>query len=308
MSPDGFIRNALKSRIAQWAIAVQLRDGKIKNPVHLALGHEISTNYYLSTFKELPRFFLPHRNIHFNLGLALRGNFEITTILEEVIGQSSGVAGGQLGSMNLAAPSIGSDYSSSILANALGVAAGAAFGYQRSRPNIRATVVLGDGAIEEGRFWEVLTLVKGHALPLDIIVENNGWSMQSSISQRRHEIDLVHMGQALQITAGSYDFRSPEIIDTLALDAGWDGIGPRLLEFKINTLGGVEVEDGPGSRYINYHSGKILADDRYADSAIGLGLSEADPLTDVLCEKYLGLENARSMFEKISAHCHTFNR
>ena len=41
-------------------------------------------------------------------------------------------------------------------------------------------VVTGDGAMEEGAFYESLLMSKTSKVPMIIIVENNGWSMYTA--------------------------------------------------------------------------------------------------------------------------------
>jgi pyruvate dehydrogenase E1 component alpha subunit len=95
-----------------------------------------------------------------------------------------------MGSMNLAMPDTGIAYTSSILGNNLPVAAGIAMNRTvRKQPGV-VFVFTGDGAMEEGVFWETLIFSRSHRLPLVIIVENDNHSMSSTIAQRRSEISL----------------------------------------------------------------------------------------------------------------------
>ena len=47
--------------------------------------------------------------------------------------------------------------------------------------------------MEEGAFWETQVFARSHGLALVIIVENNDYSMSSTIAQRRSAIDLAQV-------------------------------------------------------------------------------------------------------------------
>ena len=96
-------------------------------------------------------------------------------------------------------PGTGIAYSSSILGNNVPVAAGMAM--RRTLAGLPGVifVVTGDGAMEEGTFWETSIFARSHKLPLVIVVENNDFSMSSTIEQRRSAIDLSQVCAGLGI-------------------------------------------------------------------------------------------------------------
>ena len=86
---------------------------------------------------------------------------------------------------------------------------------------------------------------------MDVVVENNGWSMQSSIDQRRCSVNLEGIAESVglcYLEGGK---------DTLSLG---DSRSPRIIEFNIETLGStLAVNSQTGAeRTINYHSGALL--------------------------------------------------
>jgi TPP-dependent pyruvate/acetoin dehydrogenase alpha subunit len=95
--------------------------------------------------------------------------------------------------MNLTNPNRGIAYSSSILGNNLSVACGIALA-KRVRGEDQAVFVLtGDGAMEEGQFYESLVFARSHDLAVVFIVENNDQSMASTIAERRVPISIGHL-------------------------------------------------------------------------------------------------------------------
>jgi TPP-dependent pyruvate/acetoin dehydrogenase alpha subunit len=161
--------------------------------LHVAFGHEaiaVAVNAMMHAGDALV---LSHRNIAYNLARA----GALQPILDEYRLAPTGVAGGKLGSMNLANPGRGVVYTSSILGNNMPVATGLALGLQlRQRSNI-VTVLTGDGAMEEGTLYETLTITRYQNLPCMILIENNKYAMSSTIAERRCHIDVAHLCAAV---------------------------------------------------------------------------------------------------------------
>lgn len=164
-------------------------------PVHLAFGHEAIAVALTAAMTDDDQLVLSHRNVAYNLARA----GELAPIRDEYLGRTSGAAGGQLGSMNLAQPRRGVAYSSSILGNNLSVACGLAMAKALSDERGIVTVLTGDGAMEEGTFYEALVFAKTHGLRLAIVIENNDMSMASSITERRVPISVAHLCAAVDV-------------------------------------------------------------------------------------------------------------
>lgn len=300
MEKSKIFETAIKLRLHQAALAASFHVQVPKNPIHLALGHELACITYLRSLQQGQLFCLTHRNIHFNLGLALlHGNQSIGDIILEITGKRSNIAGGQLGSMNLSVPHLGGIYTSSILANSVSVAAGAALSLKNEASEGRVSVVIGDGAIEEGRFWEILTLAGKYCLPCDFYIEDNGWSMQTSLEQRRLQYDYKAIAKSFNLQYAELNFPDNKTFsnnfDSLRLHRG----GSRLLQVKVETLGGQWVQKQNSKRYINYHSNKIMCSKNYLIDCCGMGLSETDLLGKEVCEEYFGLKRAKAVFHEI---------
>lgn len=86
-------------------------------------------------------------------------------------------------------------YTSSVLAGTCGIAAGVAWqikfqhsnspALQHSSRPPRVWCFLGDGAEEQGHFYEAVMFVEGHDLPCTFIIEDNNRSVDTLIHQRR---------------------------------------------------------------------------------------------------------------------------
>ena len=251
---DELIREVLRNRQVQLQVNRMISNQEFKIPVHLALGHEAIAVGVSAAMESQDKILLSHRNIHYHLAL---GSTEEQLIQEYKL-TTSGLAEGKFGSMNLTAPQNGNIYTSNILGNNLAVALGVA---QTTKLNSQASVtwvVTGDGAIEEGVFYETLLCATSWNLPIIIIVENNKWSLGTEIKQRRKEIDLSEFCRSLN--AEYLELNGNDVShyhETLASARKFAEQGaPTVVEVHLETLGGYFIEETSGKRYINYHAGK----------------------------------------------------
>ncbi len=246
----------LRIRQEQLQINDAILSGEIKLPVHLALGHEAIAVALKNSIQSSDKILLTHRNIHFHL--ALNTNFE--SIRDEYLLKNSGISGGKLGSMNMIDVEAGNIYTSNILGNNLPVATGVALGEKFKNSGTVTWVATGDGAIEEGAFYESILNAKSLGLPIIFIVENNSWSLGSSISERRVEIQLNKLAQALDI---GYEYLDSNDVNEYATklkevrSIAKRHTTPLIVEVMTTTLGGYEVTENNRTRFVNYHAGKI---------------------------------------------------
>src|SRR5207244_7737170 len=127
-----------------------------------------------------------------------------------------------------------------ILGNAMGVAAGVGLGLRvQESPGI-VIVVTGDGAIEEGAFTESLTFMRTYHVSGLIIVENNGWSMSTTIPERRCDIHLDRLATAFDVEYRTIEGNDPfayiELLQRMR-DEVPQRRCPAIVEVKVHTLG-----------------------------------------------------------------------
>ncbi len=160
-------------------------------------------------------------------------------------------------------------YASSILGNNLPVAAGGALSMKLREGRGVAFVVAGDGAIEEGAFYETLVFASSHNLPLVVVVENNDHSMTSRIADRRCGIDLLSLAGSMGVA-----FQSA---DGVAVDAVHD----RLAEARARALKGEPVLVEVAVPIYNQHAGPTPGfPDDPMDVDLSAGLVLGDATTD----------------------------
>jgi len=269
-------RQLLRVRIGQLLINERLKAGEIKVPVHLALGHEAIAVAVAAAMRDGDSLLLTHRNIHYNLARAERFAAE----LDELLLKPSGVAQGELGSMNMANPAAGIVYTSSILGNSLCVGAGVALASLLNADDSVTFLVTGDGGMEEGAFYEALEFLKSYNLPAVVVLENNEWSMATRIEERRCPIDLASLASAFAVPhqrLGSNDVF--EYLPALhgARQRARERRTPVIVEVALKTLGDRWMKpDGGDEKYINYHHG--VAHGEAVESWPALRATQEDPV------------------------------
>lgn len=253
---NSIFENILWLRIAQFKINNFYKLGHFKIPVHLAFGHETIAACVTKIMNKNDHILLSHRNIHYNL-LATK---KIKPELNEFLLKKEGLSAGKLGSMNLSNRNKNIEYTSSILGNNIPVACGVAFAKKINKISGVSIVVTGDGAIEEGTFYESLILAKTLKIPVIFLVENNEWSLGTSIHQRRCEITLSKISESIGINYSYLEGNDPLEYFTVMSENRKLSIKnncPVVIEVKLKTLGYwiKKDQDNPLGRYINYHAG-----------------------------------------------------
>jgi TPP-dependent pyruvate/acetoin dehydrogenase alpha subunit len=250
------IRQIIWLRLAQIMVNERYKEGAFKIPIHLAMGHESLAVAVDRVLADSDALVLTHRNIHYNLARlgTLREELDEFYLLEAGVGQ------GRLGSMNLANPRKNIVYTSSVLGNDLPVASGFALGNKAKKNDGVVFVVTGDGALEEGAFYESLLFMKSNQLNTVVLVENNEWSLGTRIEERRSPIDLDKLTSALGIDYISLRDNDPfEYIEKLqrCREDSLEKNSPVLAEVYLTTLGYwyMETEEYPEGKFINYHAG-----------------------------------------------------
>ena len=145
-------------------------DGKIPYPIHFAGGNE---DQLIEIFKEIKKedyIFSTHRS-HYHYILA--GGSQ--NHLEEMIMQGK--------SMHIFDKKL-NFLSTSIVAGGPTIAAGVAWGLKKRKNKNKVWCFVGDGAEDEGHFYEAVRYVDGHNLPCKFIIEDNDRSVETPKKER----------------------------------------------------------------------------------------------------------------------------
>ena len=249
-------REILRLRLSQMLINERYKAGDFKIPIHLAMGHEALAVAAAGAMTNEDRFVLSHRNLHYNLALGA----QVADVIGEFLLRPDGLVGGRVGSMNLINPDKGVIYTSSILGNDFGVAAGVALARKAKGEHGVTIVVTGDGAMEEGTFYETILFLQTQQLPSIVIIENNEWSLASRIEERRHSLDVANLANG--VGARFQKLQGNDVDDYAAVFKSLrQGVlaspGVAVVEATLSTLGDwrLKTDEQPDGKFINYHAG-----------------------------------------------------
>ncbi len=167
----GLLRKMLMMRRAEEHVIRFNEDyeGLIRGHFHVYIGQEATGAGACEALKVEDYVFSTHRN-H---GHVIAKGGDPKKVLAEIIGRETGYCRGRAGTFHVAAPDLGIIHTSAIVGGCLAVAAGAAFACQVQQSSTVSLVFFGDGAMEEGVFYETLNLAKLWQLPLIFLMENN---------------------------------------------------------------------------------------------------------------------------------------
>ena len=289
-------KQILKVRLSQMVINEKYKNGEFLIPIHLGFGHEAIAVSVDSIMEKNDKLILSHRNIHYNLAREK----SLKPVIDEYYLKEEGLSKGQLGSMNLANEKKGIMYTSSILGNNLPVATGVALGKKVKNEDGVVIVETGDGAIEEGSFYESLVFLKSNNLPVLIIIENNGWSLATRIKERRCDIDIKKLTESIDIkyklldSNDTYEYirKLKNLREHTLLNKT-----PVCIEVRLTTLGSwyLKTEDHPNGKFINYHAGPAPT----VNIKNGVLLKESDNDPVFVLQKYFQKEKIKEISKNI---------
>ena len=174
-------RQMYRIRATEEAIADHYPEGKMRCPVHLSIGQESIPAVFSEAIRPTDFAVSTHRgHAHY---LAKGGN--LNSMIAEIYGKSSGCAKGKGGSMHLIDLSVNFMGTSAIVGNSIPIGVGLALSAQLKKTSQISCVFLGDGATEEGVFYESVNFAAVRKLPVLFICENNLYSVYSPLSVRQ---------------------------------------------------------------------------------------------------------------------------
>ena len=131
----------------------------MKTPMHMSTGAEAICAGVCQALRPQDQVIGTYRT-H---GIYLAKTGETDRFFAEMYGRATGMAKGKAGSMHLTAPEAGLICTSAIVGTTIPVALGAAYANRQNAQDRVVAVFFGDGAIDEGVFWESINIACGCA-------------------------------------------------------------------------------------------------------------------------------------------------
>lgn len=195
-------REMYRIRAVEEAIADRYPEGKMRCPVHLSIGQELIPSIFSKIIQSSDFAVSTHRgHAHY---LAKGGS--LNAMIAEIYGKSTGCSKGKGGSMHLIDLNVNFMGTSAIVGNSIPVGVGLALSVQLKGTDQISVVFLGDGATEEGVFYESVNFAVVRKLPVLFICENNLYSVYSPLEVRQPKgRSIAKMVEGMGIRASSND-------------------------------------------------------------------------------------------------------
>lgn len=223
-------RDLLRVRLTEEALAARYKEQEMRTPAHFGTGQEAVAVGVCRALRTDDVVYSHHR-CH-NHYLAKGGS--IYQLAAELYGRADGCSGGRGGSVHLTAPDKGFVATSAILGEMTAVAVGAALAFKMDKVDRVAVTFFGEGAMDEGSFYEALNYASIKKLPVLFACENNLYATESPLSVRQApNTELCERVASFKVEAHKVDGNDVTAVYLATLDAVAKlrlGQGPVFLE------------------------------------------------------------------------------
>ena len=237
------LREMLRVRRFEQQALKQYNGGKMGGFLHLYIGQESVAVGTCSLMGDDDHVITAYRD-H---GHALAVGMGMNECMAELYGKATGCSKGKGGSMHFFAPDKNYWGGHGIVGGQTPLGLGLAYGLKYKGLKGAAMCFLGDGAVNQGCFYESLNMAALFELPVIYIIENNGYSMGTSLERSSVVKDcLAQRGEAFCIEwaqANGEDLYEVRAVTQKAIDRAHNESKPTILEFDTYRYYGHSVAD-----------------------------------------------------------------
>lgn len=186
-------REMLRIRLVEERLVVEYLNKNIRSFVHFYIGQEAIAVGVCMNLTNKDYAFGTHR-CH---GHYLAKGGDLKAMIAELYGKATGCSGGRGGSMHLIDQSVGYMGSISILGSLTSIATGMAFTQKKYKFENTTIAFVGDGAADEGGFYESINLAALMKAPIIFVVENNlyaGMSDKGARHPKAYDLEKITIG------------------------------------------------------------------------------------------------------------------
>jgi TPP-dependent pyruvate/acetoin dehydrogenase alpha subunit len=217
-------------RAFELRISEAFANGKLVGTMfHLSVGQEATAVGAIAALRE-GDFIQSHHRGH---GHMIALNADIKRMMAEMFGRVGGYCKGKGGSMHIADIKLGNLGANGIVGAGIPIATGAALGMKYMGTDQVVMCFFGEGGALEGEFHESLNFAGLHKLPIIYVIENNQYSLSTSIKRASAVEDLSSRASAYNMPGKRVDGMNVEAVfdaATEAINHVRKGDGPCLLE------------------------------------------------------------------------------
>ncbi len=205
--------------------------GLVHGTMHLSIGEEavaVGAIYALSSKDYIT-------STHRGHGHMIAKGGDIKLMFAEFLGKDTGYCHGRGGSMHIADTKLGNLGATGIVGTGIPIATGAALALKRRKEDRIVLSFFGDGAANEGMFFESLNMAAIWKLPIIYLCENNMYAMSSPVKKFIPTENIADRACAFGIpgiTVDGMDVKEVYEAVKKARKRASSGEGPTLIEAK----------------------------------------------------------------------------
>ena len=210
-------KSLLLIRTAEEFIRAEYGKNEMTTPMHMSMGEEAIVVGVCEALDKEDMVFGTYRS-H---ALYIAKTKEVENFFIELYGRKGGIADGRAGSMHLFSKEYGHMYSSAIVSGAISPAVGSAWANKVNGNKKITAVFFGDGAVDEGSFWESLNLACVLKLPILFICEDNGYAVHTKPEERhgyKYLPDIISQYNCNVFDTSTTDVEEIYKISSIAID------------------------------------------------------------------------------------------
>lgn len=232
-------------RRAEEEVARIYPSDKIKSPVHLSIGQEAVAVGVCDPLHDDDVVSGTYRS---HAAYIAKGG-PLPAMFAELYGKDTGCARGKGGSMHIVSMDQYILGTSAVVGTTVPIALGYALALKREGKGRVVAAFFGDGATEEGCFYESLNFASLHKLPVLFVCENNGYAIHTPLSKRWATRQLCERVETFGIPAhkiADTDIEGLWKLATESYEAIRAGKGPVFIECQTYRW---KEHVGPGEDY-----------------------------------------------------------
>lgn len=230
MNRTNYYRDMQRIRRVEEEIARLYPSDKIMSPIHLSIGQEPVSVGVCQALQPDDVVFGTYRS-H---ALYLAKGGDLKEMMAELYGKVTGCARGKGGSMHLIDTKHKMMGTSAVVSTTIPHAVGYAYALKLQKKPAIVVVFFGEGATEEGVFYESLQFAALKKVPMIFVCENNLYAIHSAWADRHHHVHLCDRVKGFGIPAHQIDNNDGQRLFDEVTKARRaileDGVGPVFLE------------------------------------------------------------------------------
>src|SRR5436190_16390318 len=228
-----WLRMMVRIRLFEETLADLYKRGQLVGVVHLSIGQEATAVGVCSSLRNGDQITSTHRGHHHMLARGL----DPQKMFAEILGRAGGYCGGKGGSMHVSAPAEGAVGANGIVGGGIAHAVGLAFAAKTLGNGAVAVAFFGDGAVNQGVFFESLNLAALWQAPVVFVCENNGYTEFTPTDAVTAGRSIAERASVFGIPAGAVDGDDVVAVHEAAAEAvarARGGAGPSFVECRTN--------------------------------------------------------------------------